>query len=350
MRRWLLDLLACPDCAGDSMLRLENEAADGEEIITGRLICNTCGRHWPVTGGIPRFVAQDDDYATAFGWQWRRWRTVQIDHLNGHRFSEQRLLKDSGWPRGWFAGRLVLDAGCGAGRFSDVMGELGARVVAFDLSGAIDAARETCARHDGRVQCVQASIYALPLRRGAFDAVHCAGVIQHTPDPARTMATLPAHLRPNGLLAYNFYEKSVSRRLQLVKYALRVVTPHLPAGALLALCRVLVAIFFPFTLVLSRVRYVRYFLRFLPICATHRPEMSVAEQYVWTLLDTFDWYNPRFEHAQDHRAVGALLKRAGLTDIVTAPGIARARRPAPEAPAQASSGAPEPAHAPAQGL
>ena len=342
MRRWLLDLLACPDCAGDAALRLLDETTDGDEIVTGQLVCNRCARHWPIERGIPRFAGPAEDYATAFGWQWRRWRAVQIDHLNGHRFSEQRLLADSGWARDWFAGRVILDAGCGAGRFSDVMGELGARVVAVDLSAAIDACRETCARHDGRVQCLQASIYALPLRKSAFDAVHCAGVIQHTPDPARTMTALPVHLRPGGRLAYNFYEQSWSRRLQLVKYALRVVTPHLAPGVLLALCRTLVALFFPFTLMLSRVRFVRYITRFVPICATHWPGLSVAEQYTWTLLDTFDWYNPRYEQAQDHRAVARLLAGAGLADVFAAPGIARARRP------ESAASGPEAAHAPAQ--
>jgi len=344
VRRWLLDALACPHCPGDAALRLQDETTDGEEIVAGRLVCDACARAWPVERGIPRFAGPADDYATAFGWQWRRWRTLQIDHLNGHRFSEQRLLNDSGWPRDWFGGRLILDAGSGAGRFSDVMGELGARVVAIDLSAAIDACRETCARHDGRVQCLQASIYALPLRKGAFDAVHCAGVIQHTPDPARTMTALPPLLKPGGRLAYNFYERSWSRRFQLIKHALRLVTPHLPPPMLLAWCRALVALFFPVTLMLSRVRIARYFVRFLPICAWHRPEMTVAEQYAWTLLDTFDWYNPRYEKAQDHCAVGRLLAAAGLADVVVAPGIARARRP------ESADSRPEPAHAPAQAL
>lgn len=344
MRHWLLDLLACPHCADDAALRLQEETVDGEEIVSGRLVCDGCARSWPIERGIPRFAGGAEDYATGFGWQWRRWRALQIDHLNGHCFSEQRLLNDSGWPRDWFAGRLILDAGSGAGRFADVMGALGARVVAIDLSAAIDACRETCARHDGRVQCLQASICALPLRKAAFDAVHCAGVIQHTPDPARAMRALPPLLRPGGLLAYNFYEQSWSRRFQLAKHGLRLLTPHLPAPVLLALCRALVALFFPLSLMLSRVRLVRYVVRFLPICAWHRPEMTIAEQYAWTLLDTFDWYNPRYEKAQHHRAVGSLLAAAGLTDIATAPGIARARRP------DAAASRPEPAHAPARAL
>lgn len=336
MRRWLLDLLACPACGGGGRLHLLEQAGEGDEIESGSLLCDACRGRWPIRDGIPRFVGAAQDYAAAFGWQWRRWRTIQIDHLNGHRFSEERLLRDSGWARAWFDGKTILDVGCGAGRFADVMGELGARVVAVDLSAAIDACRETCARHAGRVQCVQGSIYGLPLRAGAFDAVHCAGVIQHTPDPIRTMTILPAYLRPGGRLAYNFYEQHWTRKLQLGKLVLRSFTPRLSPAALLTLSRALVAVFFPVTLALSRVRYVRYLNRFFPIAATHRPDMTVAEQYDWTLLDTFDWYNPRYEHAQSHRAVARLLDAAGLVEVYAAPGIARARRPeAAHAPAQA---------------
>lgn len=321
-----MDLLVCPDCTGDRPLSLAGAHEEAGEILSGVLGCSACGGAWPVRDGIPRFVAADDHYAAVFGWQWHRWRTVQIDRLNGTRLSEERLLRDSAWPREWFADKLILDAGCGAGRFADVMAALGARVVAVDLSAAADACRDTVAHHKGAVQVVQASLYALPLRRDAFDGVHCAGVIQHTPDPARTMMVLPAFLKPGGRLVYNFYERTPSGRLQLVRRALRLFTPSLPPLVLLALCRVLVAVFFPFTLVLSRVRFVRYAIRFLPIAATHTPGLSVAQQYAWTLLDTFDWYNPRFEKPQDHRAVARLLVGLGLVEVEAAPGIARARR------------------------
>lgn len=326
MRHWLLDLLVCPRCGEEQPLALHDSIQDGSEIVAGRLACGVCGGAWPIRDGIPRFVSAGADYAATFGWQWRRWRSLQIDHLNGHSFSEDRLLHDSGWPRDWFGGKTILDAGCGAGRFADVMAERGARAVAIDLSSAVDACRETCARHDGRVQCVQASIYELPLRKAAFDGVHCAGVIQHTPDPARTMRVLPAYLKPGGRLAYNFYEWHWNRLLQIGKFGLRTFTPHLPPNVLLALCRMLVALFFPITLALSRVRYVRYVNRFFPIAATHRPELGLTEQHGWTLLDTFDWYSARYERAQNHRKVRRLLAEAGLADIETAPGLARARR------------------------
>lgn len=153
------------------------------------------------------------------------------------------------------------------------------------------------------------------------------GVIQHTPDPARTMAALPPFLRPGGRLVYNFYERGLSPRLQVVKYALRLITPRLPRRATLALSRALVAVFFPLTRLLSRIRYVRFANHFMPIAATHFAELSREQQYRWTLLDTFDWYGPRHERRQDHREVTALLEAAGLVDVAGSPGLAWARRP-----------------------
>ncbi len=83
----------------------------------------------------------------------------------------------------------------------------GANVVACDLSGAIDACRRTTIDHEERVTCIHASIYNLPLRAGVCDAVYCFGVIQHTPDPARTITTHPRFLKDGGSLARNFYER-----------------------------------------------------------------------------------------------------------------------------------------------
>lgn len=327
MRRDLLDILACPVCDPQRPLSLHGATESGGEVIEGTLACAKCDRQWPVRGGIPRFVATTDDYAQGFAFQWRLWRTVQIDRLNGHTLSEDRLLHDSGWTADWIEGKLILDAGCGAGRFSDVLAKLGARVVAVDLSEAVDSCRETCFHHGGAVECVQASIYALPFRKRVFDGIHCAGVIQHTPDPRRAIETLPLFLRSGGRLAYNFYEKSLGRRLQFIKYGLRLFTPRLKPATLLRLTRILVAVNFPLTLALSRIRYVRYVIRFFPISATHLPQLTLDQQYRWTLLDTFDWYGPSFEISQDHREVAEWLHGAGLVDLDSAPGIARARAP-----------------------
>ena len=327
MHRWLLDLLICPHCSGEKPLQVSSGAWDGDRLETGSLGCVDCGGEWSVRNGVPRFVPEDKDYAGGFGFQWNRWRHTQIDRLNGTTLTEDRLLTDTGWDRDWIEGKLIFDGGAGAGRFSDALATMGARVVALDMSVAIDACRETTAAHGDAVQCIQASLYDIPLRSAAFDAVHCAGVIQHTPDPARTIRAMPRLLKPGARLGYNFYEVSWTRRLHLFRAGMRLFTPRLSQAALLKLCKALVVPLFPLSRFVSRIRVVRSGLRFLPICASHHPALTRGQQFEWTLLDTFDWYNPRYDEPQRHARVAAILSEEGLTDVISGPGIARGRGP-----------------------
>lgn len=326
MRQGLLDILVCPACGdGAAALALAVEEQDGLDIRAGRLTCPACGRAYPIVRGIPRFVADAENYSENFAYEWNRWGRVQIDRFAGHTLSRRRFLADSRWPESWLKDKRVLDAGCGAGRFADVAADLGARVVAVDLSGAVDAARANTADRDGRVEVVQASLFRLPFRKGAFDGVYCMGVIQHTPDPEAVMAGLPAYLKPGGRLAYNFYEIDWRTRLQPIKYALRAVTPGLGAAANHRLALALTILFFPLGWLFSRVRFVRFLNVMLPICASHGRELTFRQQFVWTLLDTFDWYSPRYEFRQSHVKVADILRRAGLEAVDSAPGLAWGR-------------------------
>lgn len=326
MREWLLEYLVCPTCPGETRLALVAGSRVGDEIVEGMLACPGCGGSFPISQGLPRFVPSSDDYCGNFGFQWNRWKNLQIDRLAGHGLSGRRFFADSGWDPAWLKDRLVLDCGCGAGRFADVAAQAGARVIACDISQAVLAARENTAVWDGRVQPVQASLFDLPLRKGAFDGVFCMGVIQHTPDPERLVGGLPAFVRPGGRLALNFYEADFWPWLQWIKYALRLVTPYLPNAATLALCRALVAVFFPVTALFARLPVLRTLNVAIPICAVHNPELSPEQRRAWTLLDTFDWYSPRYEKRQNHRRLARLVEEAGLDDVASRPGVVTARR------------------------
>ncbi len=325
----LLDILICPDCSGGVALTLSAGETEGDEIITGQLTCLSCQAQYPIHAGIPRFVSAAENYGENFAFEWQRWGRVQIDRFANHRLSTQRFLDDSRWTPDWLRGKLLLDAGCGAGRFSDVAAAHGARVVAVDLSGAVTAARANTQDHGGRVQVIQASLFRLPLRKAAFDGVFCMGVIQHTPDPERVMTALPAFLKPGGSLAYNFYEIDWRTRFQPLKYALRRMTPNLSHRINEVLALALVTMFFPFSWLLSHIRYVRFINIIMPICAVHDAQLTLAQQFRWTLLDTFDWYTPRYEIRQRHADVAALLRRAGLEKVESRPGLAWAFKPPP---------------------
>ncbi len=328
MRTQLLDYLACPNCANETPFDVQADASrkDGD-IISGTLICRSCQSVSQIRNGIPRFVPLDQDYCSNFGFQWQRWRTLQIDRLSGHSLSTDRFFADSEWPPSSLEGKVVLDAGCGAGRFADVAATHGATVIAVDLSDAIDSCQKTTSVHRGRVHCLQASLLNLPLRPTVLDAIYCMGVIQHTPDPKAIVRSLPSYLKPGGQLAYNFYEEGIWRSLQIIKYAFRLITPHLSASKNLALSQFLVDLFFPLTRRLAKIPKVRIINHFIPIASFHDSQLSTDDQRAWTLLDTFDWYGARYEKRQHHEDVAAQLREVGMAAVRSRPGLAWATKP-----------------------
>lgn len=322
----LLDWLACPEC-GEGLTLTAPLPAGAGEVDEGRLACGGCPAEYPIRAGIPRFAGDQERDFENFAYQWRRWGQVQIDRLAGHRLSEGRLFAETGWAREWFAGKLVMDVGCGAGRFADVAVGLGAEVIALDISGAVDACRVNLAPWGNKVHCIQASLFALPLKKDIADGAFSLGVIQHTPVPERAVASIIAHLKPGGRLAVNFYERNWWPLLQPIKYALRLFTPRLKPARLLALCRALVAALFPISRALGGIRKVRLLNVMLPICAVHDPALTRDQQYAWTLLDTFDWYGPKYELRQSHRRLGTLLRELAMSDVRTRPGVIQATKP-----------------------
>jgi len=224
-------------------------------------------------------------------------------------------------------GKRILDAGCGAGRFADVAAAHGATVIAVDLSESVEACQEATAIHGRRVHCLQASLLKLPLRAQVIDAVYCMGVIQHTPRPEAVIRSLPRFLKPGGKLVYNFYEEGFWRRFQVIKYFLRLITPHLSVQHNLILSRILVSLFFPISQLLSRVPKIRVINHFIPIAAVHDPQLSISDQRAWTLLDTLDWYGARYEIRQNHKIVAKQLKDEGMMEVRSQPGLVWATKP-----------------------
>lgn len=327
MKKWVLELLICPHCAGLDALEISGEETPTGEVVEGALSCPACARVYPIINGIPRFVEPDENYAENFGYQWHQFRATQIDRISVHNLSGSRLLNDSRWSPDWMQGKLILDAGCGAGRFTDELAQFGARVLACDLSSAVDACKQTVddptghSAERGEVEIIQANLLALPFRKGVFDAVHCAGVIQHTPEPEKIMRALPDHLKSDGQLFYNFYEIDPLSKFQVFKYLLRRWSPKWKMRTLVEFSRWMCRLFFIPSWIMSRIPGVRFLNRFLPICSVHPPGVPLAQQFELTLLDTIDWYGPQYEIRQDHQEVAAMLKAEGLDQVESADGL-----------------------------
>ncbi len=310
----LLDILACPKCG--SSLTLESEKTqDSREISEGGLTCKGCQKTYPITNGIPRFVEQDN-YASSFGYQWNLFRKEQIDSFNGTNLSAERFWTETGWTKESLKGKWILDAGCGAGRFLDVASTSEAEIVGIDISNAVDAAKENLKGREN-VHLVQASLYELPFRKDVFDCCYCIGVIQHTPDPAKTMASLPEFIKENGQIALTIYEKRKWFTLFNSKYLLRPITCRLPQTFLLKLIKGSMPVFFPLTNILFRVPVLGKVFKFIiPIANyVYEPRLSSKQRYAWAVLDTFDMLAPAFDQPQTEPEVKRILSDTGISNI-----------------------------------
>lgn len=102
--------------------------------------------------------------------------------------------------RAGFAGRRVLDVGCGGGLLAEGMARRGARVTGIDLApAALEVARlhalEAGIGVDYREVAVEALAAADP---GAFDLVTCLEMLEHVPDPAGVLQSIARLVRPGG--------------------------------------------------------------------------------------------------------------------------------------------------------
>src|SRR5438105_4519762 len=181
------------------------------EVLTEKGYSLFCPRReeFPVREGIPRFVGQKT-YADAFGTQWKRYRLTQLDSYTGVPITEERLRRCLGgdlWEN--LSGKQVLECGCGAGRFTEILLKRGALVTSIDLSDAVEA-NQLNFPQSRRHRVAQADILHLPFKPQQFDLVLCSGVIQHTPVPEVSVAALSEHVKQGGALIIDHYTYKLS--------------------------------------------------------------------------------------------------------------------------------------------
>lgn len=323
--------LVCPRSGAQLRASPEGQA----ELADGELVSSDGTQRYPVRRGIPRFVPADN-YADSFGYQWNKYARLQLDSCNGTRFSRDRFYSITGWNPADLKGKRVLDVGCGAGRFAEVALAAGAHVVAMDLSQAVDACHANLVGADN-LEVVQASIYELPFKPESFDYVYSIGVIQHTPNPKRSVLEIARMVKPGGHIGLWIYERDWKSYLGTVgfKYLLRPLTMRMSRDQVEKFSNTLEAVCWPVN------KFARHcglpgkvVMRMLPVACAYLQEVPLSDDDFreWVRLDTFDMYSPAHDHPQKCPVVARWLREAGFEKIQRHPhgGISiTGRRPGP---------------------
>jgi SAM-dependent methyltransferase len=288
-------ILACPSCGGE--LR---SAGNG-------MTCAACHSQYQ-RDGVLRFVDREA-YTESFGLQWRTFSRVQLD--SGRLAdSERRLRAETALHPADIEGKVVLEAGCGMGRFLDVVSRDGAALaVGVDLSSAVDAAYANIGQRPN-VLITQGDIFRLPFKPGAFDVVYSIGVLHHTPSCERAFKTLVSLVKPGGTIAISVYAATVKPGVPWAlnifrRQAWRVVTKRLPRAVMMAWSKYVVPIFWA----IDRVPVVRYVRYLFPVLIYKNYPLE------WSVLDTFDTYATELESRHRPKEVFRWFREMGLSEI-----------------------------------
>jgi SAM-dependent methyltransferase len=275
------------------------------------------GRVWPLVDGVVDFVGSDN-YASNFGDQWSKFPKLQLDSFNGSTISHDRFWGATQISPTDLEGKVVLDVGCGTGRFAEIALEAGAYVIALDYSKAAQVAAANLRRH-ARFFCVQANVYHLPFRPNSFDLVYCLGVLQHTPDVEKAFKSLVPVAKPGGRICVDYYWRRL-RSVLTWKYAIRMVTSRMDEGRVYrALVHVHPALYAVSDLVARTPIIGKYLARFVPVVnyRNDHPEIGDEMLRAWSLLDTYDNWAPKYDQPQTSSTVARWAKEAGLINIET---------------------------------
>ncbi len=298
MKKSILPLLISPKTGEPLTLEVEDFDKTRQSVKTGTLT-DPSGNRFPIIDYIPRFV-ETDQYASSFSFQWTIHKTTQYA-VEGNPFSENQFRRLTNMTPEQLKGKRVLDAGCGSGRFTDIMEKWGAEVIGVDLSYAVHAAQEVLGEREN-ITIIQASIFDLPFKSGSFDFIWSYGVLMATPDTKKAFDSLTPLVKPGGKLAIWVYADY--RKLSTFFSDLwRKVTVHLPKRLLYYLCYLSVPLYFIF-----KIPIFGHLLRNVFI-------ISMRPQWRWRVLETFDWYSPRFQWKHRYPEVFQWYRSAGFRVI-----------------------------------
>jgi len=281
-------LLKCLKCNHD--LYYESE----------RFRCNNCNAEFPIIDNIPRFVPEnfwnlDENSATIqektknyFGFEWdyfKNWGFIndedvpedKIDLYRGGRVSDRksafetkcRLNNDE-----LKKGKIILDAGCGNGRYTyEAASRGGGLIVGVDVGyGSVTSAYHNTKELDN-VIIMQCDLFNLPFKDNVFDSCFSNGVLMHTGNASKAFDEISRTIKPGGVFVAHLYNR-LNPIWEFNDYIIRIVTTRLSIRANIKFAKFMSGISKKINKLPGGFERINYFLRLQP-----------------SIIHMYDWYS-----------------------------------------------------------
>jgi len=324
MQKHWLDHLGDPHTGSPLEIRRVFREEDGH-ILDGMLQCGA-GRLYPIMRGVPVFVENvgelhgdwvhefreaigevprqwlEGSYEPgtrrvqdSFGYEWSRYHRVIPDY-------DKNYVHQTGIDDAFYAGKTIMDAGCGYGRHVSYISAMPeTTVVGIDLSEAVFLAFDKL-RDSDNVILAQGNLYHPPVRRGHFDFVYSWGVLHHTPSVEAGFNAIAPMVKPGGQVSFGAY-RNWSNVGTAFQRAIRALTCRLPKDLLYNLCYACVPVNWLYNVLLRHVPGLRELVRVF---------IKPARDWRICHTDTFDWWHPYYNHYHTLDELRAMVDRAGL--------------------------------------
>ncbi len=242
--------------------------------------------------------------------------------------AEEKLGAEPLFVKKDFKNKVVLDAGCGTGRYLPYFSEFGAKeIIAVDLGKQVFAAWNQDIPKKN-LHLMQSDLTCMPIKKEVLDTIGSHGVLHHTPDPYYTFKKLSEHLKVGGTQAIYVYHKewwhfSAHKKSYLLDFmyeggillwqSIRKVVSRMPHWFIISFCYVLaVKGTIEQVMMNSGIGIFRFigkvFFSIPPIC-------YIGVNFHERVVRNYDHYSATFNYFQTIDEVADWFKRAGFNDL-----------------------------------
>ncbi len=284
------------------MVKIINPVNQQELKKQGDNYIDAAGNIFPVVNGVIRIV-NEGNYSDNFGFQWNKFQKTQIDReIRQSNFTKSRFFNETNWPEGGLENMDVLEAGCGAGRFTQVfLDSTKGTLYSYDYSDSVSANYRNNGHYGDRLKIFQASIYEMPFADNSFDKIFCFGVLQFTPDFKKSVKSLVDKAKPGSEIVVDFFAVNGWWTKIHAKYFLQPITSRMSHEKLLKKIEKNIGWLMKLHFFFNKIGIGKLTNRFLPICdikGTFPDGLTKEEQREWAILDTFNMLSPKHEHPE----------------------------------------------------